>query len=199
MIVQLTGEIVYKEPTYLVLNVGGIGYGVHISLYTFTQIKAVALCTLQTVWHVKSDAHILYGFYTLEEKEWWLRLISVSSIGPKTALTILSSLTPSELHKIILDKEEKSLTAIKGIGLKAAQRLILELTDQAQKLDYVAGTTVTLPQQAEMKTDRDAITALVMLGLTQKAAEKAVLTVRSAQDITPLTLEELIKSALQAT
>lgn len=196
MIAQLTGTLLQKEPTYVILDVGGVGYELHISLYTFAQIKELKHATLLTAMHVKSEVYTLYGFYTLEEKAWWLRLISISSIGPKTALTILSSLTPTELHKAILDKNARLLTAIKGIGAKAAQRLILELADIAQKLGYAANTTKPVFKQEENKIDEDAIIALTTLGLTQKVAEKAITAVREKATAS-LTLEELIKKALQ--
>lgn len=194
MIAQLIGQLLHKEPTYVILDVGGVGYGLHISLYTFDQIKALDSCTLLTVMQVKNEASTLYGFYTLEEKSWWLHLISVGSIGPKIALTILSSLTPTALHQAILRKDERLLTSIKGVGAKAAQRLILELSDKAQKLPGIQATI--LPQSPENKIDQDAIMALTKLGLTLKVAEKAIATVR-ADTFLPLTLEELIKKALQ--
>ncbi|WP_339043890.1 Holliday junction branch migration protein RuvA [Cardinium endosymbiont of Tipula unca] len=197
MIAQLTGNLLQKEPTYAILDVGGIGYELHISLYTFAQIKELKHTTLLTAMHVKSEVYALYGFYTLEEKAWWLRLISISSIGPKTALTILSSLTPTELHKAILDKNARLLTAIKGIGTKAAQRLILELADIAQRLSYAENTTKPVFKQEEAKIDEDAIIALTTLGLTQKVAERAITAVREKATAS-LTLEELIKKALQS-
>lgn len=196
MIAQLTGTLLQKEPTYVILDVGGVGYELHISLHTFSQIKELKHLTLLTAMHVKSEVYTLYGFYTLEEKAWWLRLISISSIGPKTALTILSSLTPIELHKAILEKNTRLLTAIKGIGAKAAQRLILELADIAQKLGYAANTTKPVFKQEENKIDEDAIIALMTLGLTQKVAERAITAVREKATAS-LTLEELIKKALQ--
>lgn len=194
MIAQLIGQLLHKEPTYVILDVGGVGYGLHISLYTFDQIKALDSCTLLTVMQVKNEASTLYGFYTLEEKSWWLHLISVGSIGPKIALTILSSLTPAALHKAILCKDERLLTSIKGVGVKAAQRLILELSDKAQKLHGIQAAI--LPQSTENKIDQDAIMALTKLGLMPKVAEKAIATVRAGTFL-PLTLEELIKKALQ--
>lgn len=194
MIAQLTGKLLHKEPTYIMVDVGGVGYGLHISLYTFDQIKALDSCTLLTIMQVKGETPTLYGFYTTEEKSWWLYLTTVSSIGPKTALTILSSLAPGVLHKAILSKDTRLLTSIKGVGAKAAQRLILELSDKAQKLDYMQDPVLSQP--TANKVDQDAIMALIQLGLTQKIAEKAIATVRE-QACTPLTLEALIKKALQ--
>lgn len=194
MIAQLSGIFVHKEPTYVILDVAGVGYGLHISLYTFEAIKSLDDCTLLTLMQVKNEASSLYGFYTLEEKLWFLHLIGVTSIGPKIALTILSSLTPGGIHKAILGKDLHLLTSIKGVGAKAAQRLMLELSDKAQKFDGIQD--VVLPKPIAGKIDQDAITALTTLGLTQKLAEKAVAAVRAQVSI-PLTLEELIKKALQ--
>jgi Holliday junction DNA helicase RuvA len=197
MIAQITGKLVHKVPTCLIVDVGGVGYELHISLYTFDQVNTVDTCTLLTAMHVKSEVYTLYGFYTLEEKEWWLRLISISNIGPKTALTILSSLNPKALHKAILDKNERLLTSIKGIGAKAAQRIILELADKAERLRYSEYGNHTISQQAQSKLDEDAVMALTTLGLTQKVAEKAIAIVREKNTASLLTLEELIKKALQ--
>lgn len=196
MIAQLIGKLIYKEPTYIILDVGGVGYELHISLSTFTQIKTMDHCTLFSALFIKNEVFTLYGFYTLEEKAWWLRLVSVSGIGPKIALTILSSLSPIELHKTILHKDERMLTSIKGIGIKAAKRLILELTSKAEKLIYTETITDSKTHE-ENRVSQDAVTALITLGLTPKIAEKAVASVR-ANAITSLTLEEIIKKSLQS-
>lgn len=197
MIAQLTGKLLYKSPSYVILEVGGVGYELHISLATFADVKPLDFCTLLSTIYIKSEVVTLYGFSTLEEKAWWLRLIGVNGIGPKTALVILSSLSPIELHQTILNKQEHLLTAIKGIGLKVAQRLILELTGPANKLHSMAYTQ-DLALQAEAKLEQDAVMALTVLGISQKAAEKAVSVVK-ADRRTPLTLEELVKKALQST
>ena len=194
MIAQLSGEIVHKEPTCVVINVGGVGYELHISLYTYEQLKALDSCTIFSVLQGKNEGNTLYGFYTQEEKAWWLRLITVNNIGPRTALTILSSLTPQELHGAILDKNEKLLSSIKGIGRKAAQRIILELETKAKQLaignvDHTQGTPLT------STIYHDALTALTTLGIPKKVAEKAIDSVQSTAK-GPLTLEELIKKAL---
>lgn len=194
MIAQLSGEIVHKEPTYIVINVGGIGYGLHISLYTYEQLKTLDSCTIFSVLQGKNEGNTLYGFYTQEEKAWWLRLVTVNNIGPRTALTILSSLTPQELHGAILDKNEKLLSSIKGIGKKAAQRIILELETKAKQL----ATSNIGNIQGTLSTSsiyHDALTALITLGIPKKVAEKAIDSVQSTTK-DPLTLEELIKKAL---
>lgn len=197
MIAQLTGRLLQKDPTHLVLEVGGVGYGLNVSLHTFDQIKHLDDCTLLTTLQVKNDALVLYGFHTLEEKEWWLRLISIASIGAKTALTILSSLPPNGLHKAIATKDEKLLASIKGIGIKVARRIVVELSD---KLGAWHGTTqaaLNPDLRAQSKIDADAATALVRLGITQKNAEKTIASVRAKFPTQPLSLEELLRKALQ--
>ncbi|MBX9890320.1 MAG: Holliday junction branch migration protein RuvA [Amoebophilaceae bacterium] len=194
MIAHLTGKLLHKDPSYLILDVGGVGYELHISLYTFDQVKGLDSCTILTAMHVKSEVYTLYGFFTLEEKEWWLRLVSINNIGPRIALTILSSLNTKTLHQAILDKNEKLLTSIKGIGVKAAQRIILELSDKAKRLHDLVHSSKTISVQQQM--NEDATVVLMKLGLTQKVAEKAVALVRE-KTIEPLTLEALIKKALQ--
>ncbi len=199
MIAQLTGKLLHKDPTLLILEVGGVGYAVHISLHTFEQIKTLDTCTILTTVQVKNDTYALYGFYTLEEKEWWLRLISITSIGAKTALTLLSSLHPNALHKAILTKDEKLLASVKGIGIKAARRIIVELNDKVAQLDCIAQSTVAPDAYAQNKIDADAAMALVRLGLTQKNAEKAIATIQVKYPNSPLTLEELVRKGLQST
>ena len=194
MIAQLTGKLLHKDPSYLILDVGGVGYELHISLYTFDQVKGLDSCTILSAMHVKSEVYTLYGFFTLEEKEWWLSLVSINNIGPRIALTILSSLSPKILYQAILDKNEKLLTSIKGIGVKAAQRIILELSDKAERLHHLVNSSKTISVQQQM--NEDATVVLMKLGLTQKVAEKAVALVRE-KNIEPLTLEALIKKALQ--
>ena len=192
MIAQLTGKLIHKEPTYIIIDVGGVGYELHISLHTYDQIKLLDSCTILSVMHGKSDSYTLYGFYTIEEKSWWSRLISINNIGPRSALTILSSLHPNTLHQAILEKNESLLASIKGIGKKAAQRIILELSHKAKQLHY-DGT----PNSSQLETtiNQDAIAALTTLGIPKKVAEKAIETVR-AKYAQPLTLEELVKKAL---
>ncbi|HLP35169.1 MAG TPA: Holliday junction branch migration protein RuvA [Amoebophilaceae bacterium] len=197
MIAQLTGKILEKDPTQLILEVGGVGYALHISLHTFDQIKTLDTCTILTILQVKNDTCVLYGFYTLEEKEWWLRLTSITSIGAKTALTLLSSLHPNALHQAILTKDEKLLSSIKGIGIKAVRRIIVELSDKVAPLNGVAQLTGAPDAYPQNQIDADAAMALVRLGLTQKNAEKAVATTRVTYPNNPLTLEELVRKALQ--
>jgi len=194
MIAQLTGKLLHTYPTYLILDVGGVGYEVHISLYTFEQIKALESTTLLTVMYVKSETYTLYGFSTVEEKECWLRLVSVNNIGPKIAVTILSSLSPKVLCRTILDQDEKLLTTIKGVGKKAAQRIILELKDKMGKWHELASNDYTA--MGEERINQDAILALTKLGLTQKMAEATIAMVRQ-KNRGDLTLEALIKQALQ--
>ena len=188
MIVHLTGKLTHKTPTYLILDVGGIGYEVKISLHTFSHIKALETCTLFTHQYLKGDTHTLYGFASVEEKHWFLRLIDVNSVGPRTAMTILSSLHPRELQRTIASNQVGILKSIKGIGDKAAKRIVLEIKDKLTNEHAVEG-------QEQEPIEREALAALMKLGISKAIAEKAIAKVRNTN--TDMSLELLIKQALQ--
>jgi holliday junction DNA helicase RuvA len=133
MIAYLKGKLVYKEPTFVHLEVNGVGYHVSISLNTFSEIKDREDLTLSTYMHVREDAHILYGFASAAEKQMFQHLISVNGVGPNTALVVLSYLPPNELREAIVREDASALQAVKGIGGKTALRLILELKDKLRK------------------------------------------------------------------
>ena len=133
MIAYLKGKLVHKEPTHVIVEVGGIGYQASISLNTFSEIKDKEDIRLSTYLHVREDAHLLYGFASESEKVMFLNLISVNGVGPNTAMMVLSSLTADELKSAILREDAGTLQAVKGIGGKTAQRLILELKDKLRK------------------------------------------------------------------
>lgn len=177
MIVHLTGKLTHKSPAYTVIDVGGIGYDVKISLHTFSAIKALEACQLFTHQYIKGDVHTLYGFSSMEEKHWFLHLINVNSVGPRTAMTILSSLSPLELEQTIINNQVGVLKGIKGIGEKAAQRIILELKD---KLGHglAIGDNISAIQGHD-PIGREALAALMKLGIGKPAAEKAIAKVRS--------------------
>jgi holliday junction DNA helicase RuvA len=191
MTAHLIGRLIYKSPTYTVIDVGGIGYDVKISLHTFSAIKALETCQLFTHQYIKGDVHTLYGFASMEEKRWFLYLINVNSVGPRTAMTILSSLSPMELEQTIVNNQVGVLKGIKGIGDKAAQRIILELKD---KLGHAVGNNISAIQETD-PIGREALAALVKLGVSRMAAEKAIAKVHSTH--TGASLEMLIKQALQ--
>lgn len=192
MIDSLTGVLKEKLPTYILLEVNGVGYGVHIPLSTYHKLPEVAdEIRLLTHLVVREDNLSLYGFNTLEEKELFLALISTTGVGPKSALTILSSIEVAQFNQAIIKEDMLTLTSINGIGKKTAQRLMLELKDKLKKVE--------LPTQfkpIDKKTIDDAILALISLGYKKGAATQAV---QKAQDTLKerFGVEELIKTALK--
>jgi Holliday junction DNA helicase RuvA len=194
MIAYLKGKLIHKEPTYVVLEVNGIGYQVSISLNTFSEIKDQEDLRLSTYMHVREDAHILYGFATEAEKQMFQYLISVNGVGPNTALVVLSYLPPNELKGAIVREDAGVLQAVKGIGGKTAQRIILELKDKLRKDPSLEDTEK--PGLVRNTMRHEALTALVTLGITRVAAEKSVDSVLKKSGNT-ISLEELVKQALK--
>ncbi len=196
MIVHVTGKLIHKTPTHAVVEAGGLGYEIKISLHTFSAIKTLATCQLFTHQYIQGDVRALYGFSSMEEKHWFLHLINVNSVGPRTAMTILSSLSPLELEQVIINNQVSVLKSIKGIGDKAAQRIVLELKDKlGNNRASAAGNAVTL-QETEL-IRQEALAALMKLGIGKAAAERAVAKVCSTH--AEVSLESLIKQALQVT
>ncbi len=189
MIYQLSGRLVLKNPTFVVIDCNGVGYELKISLYSFSAIGNDEHVTLFTKLIVREDAHILYGFCTLEEKEMFQHLISISGIGPNTAMIMLSSLVPDEIAHAIVSEDVKTIQSIKGIGAKTAQRVIIELKDKMQKLTFSSENIFNSNNTSKF----DALNALISLGFDKKLAEKAL--DRIAQD--DYSVEELIKHALK--
>jgi Holliday junction DNA helicase RuvA len=192
MIAYLKGKLVHKEPTHVILDVNGIGYQVMISLNTFSEIKDREDIKLFTYLNIREDAHILFGFANEQEKGMFLNLTSVNGVGPSTALMVLSSMSPNDLKNAILREDLASLQAIKGIGGKTAQRLILELKDKVKKEAFETpvsgGTNNTITKEA--------LTALMTLGISRAAAEKSIEAVLKKSG-NSLSLEELVKLALK--
>ena len=194
MIAYLKGKLVHKEPTHVIVEVGGIGYQASISLNTFTEIKDKEDIRLATYLHVREDAHLLYGFAAESEKVMFLNLISVNGVGPNTAMMVLSSLTAEELKSAILREDAGTLQAVKGIGGKTAQRLILELKDKLRK--GPSDGAPTLPGMVNNTLRQEALTALTTLGIARVAAEKSIDAVLRKSGIT-ISLEDLVKQALK--
>jgi Holliday junction DNA helicase RuvA len=194
MISFLRGRLVHKDPTHVLIDVGGVGYQVHISLNTFSEIKDREDVHLLTYFHVREDAQVLFGFASQAEKQMFQHLISVNGVGPSTALVVLSFLPPEELRSAILREDAPALQAVKGIGGKTAQRLILELRDKVKKEGME--TTAGIPGLVGNTVRKEALSALVTLGIPKPVAEKNIDTVlkKSGSNIT---LEELIKQALK--
>ena len=194
MIAYLEGKLAYKDPTYVIIDVGGVGYQVKISLHTYALVKPEEKIRLQTYLHIKEDAHTLYGFYEQEEKSLFSLLISVSGVGPSTALMMLSSLHPSEIRQAIVAEDVRTIQSIKGIGAKSAQRLILELKDKMKKGD---GDMASLQAKPHHAIREEALAALLTLGYNKAVAEKAIEGILK-RATTELKVEELIRQVLKS-
>ncbi|MFT7032979.1 MAG: Holliday junction DNA helicase RuvA [Algoriphagus sp.] len=195
MITYLNGDIVEKDPTFLVMEVAGIGYEVKISLNTYGHLKDVSKTKLHTHLHIKEDAHTLFGFHEESEKKRFLDLISISGVGPSTALMVLSSLSAEELQSAIVNGDTKTISSVKGIGLKTAQRIILELKDKISKEDLLdKAVGISLSKGNTVKNE--ALSALATLGINKAAAEKSIDRIMKEKDGN-VSLEELIKLALK--
>lgn len=195
MIAYLEGKLVEKDPTYVIIDVGGLGYQVKITLNTFAQVKGLDTCKLHTHFHVKEDAHTLFGFYEESERKRFLQLISISGVGPSTGLMILSSLSPEEIHSAIVNGDVKTISGVKGIGQKTAQRIILELKDKMSK-EELEGHSPVISLTSGNTLKSEALSALTTLGINKAAAEKTVDKIMS-ETTEQVSLEELIKLALK--
>jgi Holliday junction DNA helicase RuvA len=189
MIAHLNGRLVEKTPTHLVVECGGVGYFVKISLNTYSKIGPEENIKILTQLQVREDAHILYGFHSESERTMFNHLISVSGIGANTAILMLSSLISEEIATAILTENVGLIQSIKGIGAKTAQRVILDLKDKVAKSDF--GTqNIFAPNNTNQN---DALTALLALGFDKKKAEKAIEKVSKENQ----TVEQMIKEALK--
>ncbi|MDR0750477.1 MAG: Holliday junction branch migration protein RuvA [Tannerellaceae bacterium] len=191
MIEYIKGDIVEFAPARMVMECSGIGYELHISLNTYSALSGKANGRVYVYEVIRDDAHLLYGFADKLERELFLMLISVSGVGPNTARMILSSLPPATLTEVIATKNEAALTAVKGIGLKTAQRILIDLKNKVKPAEAIALATImgTAPIAEE------AVAALVMLGFQKAASQKAVVSILKGSPA--LTVEQVIKSALR--
>ena len=194
MIAFLKGKLVHKEPTFVIIEVNGIGYQVSISLNTFSDIADKENIQLSTYLQVREDAHILYGFSNPLEKSMFQSLINVNGVGPNTAMVVLSYLPPEELHQAIVTENVGALQAVKGIGGKTAQRIILELKDKLRKEPI--GETVGIAGIKHNTMRNEALTALMTLGIGKAAADRSIDTILKKSGNT-ISLEELVKMALK--
>jgi len=197
MIVYLEGKLVTKDPTFVVMDVNGVGYEAKITLPTYSVIKEKDQFKLHTHLHIKEDSHTLYGFADPKEKTRFLDLISISGVGPATGLMVLSSLSPGELQNAILNGDVKTIQSVKGIGGKTAERIILELKDKMRKED-IPDIESKLSPQFNNTIKSEALSALITLGINRNAAEKSIVSILRSHD-GDITLEELIKLALKST
>lgn len=191
MIHHLKGQLIEKNPTYVVVDCNGVGYFVHISLHTFSRLPDSEAINLFTHLHVKEDAHTLYGFMEKSEREIFRLLISVSGVGTSTARTMLSSLEPGHIKEAIATGDAATIQGIKGIGAKTAQRIILDLKDKILKV--YGDDEVFVPQG---NTNREeALSALETLGFTRKQSERVI--DKIMKEATDTSVESLIKQALK--
>ena len=190
MITQLKGKLVEKYPTHLVIDCHGVGYEVNISLFTFGQIKNQDSIKLYTHLQIREDAHLLYGFITELERAIFRLLISVSGIGTSTARTMLSSLTPKDVQNAILTDDIDRIKSVKGIGLKTAQRVIIELKDKIKNLQGID----EIYQKSNNTNKEETLSALEVLGYSRRNSEKVIDNL--IQDDPERSVETLIKLAL---
>ena len=188
----IKGKLTEKTPTYAVIEANGIGYLLHISLHTYSQLKEDEHCTLLVHMVVREDAMILFGFSGADERELFRQLISVSGVGPNTARMILSSVQPQEIIQAIVVGNASLLQSIKGIGSKTAQRLIIELKDKVSK-DLIPYEK--LPGGHNTKKE-EALSGLIILGFSKMVAEKALAKVIEREG-SALPVEQLIRHALK--
>lgn len=199
MIEYIKGELTELTPAMAVVECSGVGYGISISLNTYSAIQGKKEVKLFIYEAIREDAHILYGFSNKQERELFLLLISVSGIGGNTARMILSALTPSELCNVISSGNDKLLKTVKGIGLKTAQRIIVDLKDKIGLIGIETGplsagsSTSAAIQYSEVY--EEAVAALTMLGFAQAPSQKVVSSILKEAPDTPV--EKVIKMALK--
>jgi Holliday junction DNA helicase RuvA len=194
MIEYLKGEIVELTPARMIMECAGIGYELNISLHTYSAYTGKPSGKIYVYEVIREDAHLLYGFASKEERELFLLLTSVSGVGPNTARMILSSYPPVELIEIIASKNEAALTAVKGIGLKSAQRILVDLKNKVKPVEAaqsVGGATAV----GNAEVVEQAVAALVMLGFQKAASQKVVISILKGSPLLPV--EQVIKSALR--
>lgn len=193
MIAYVKGKLAHKNPSWVVVEAGGIGYHVNISLYTYAKIEGAETVTLLTHFHVKEDQQTLFGFYEEMERNLFRLLISVNGVGPATALVVLSTMNPDELRGAVIGGDVASIRKVKGIGPKTAQRIILDLKD---KMIKESGESPTMLSPQSNTARSEALSALVNLGFGRPAVQRALNRVLAAQPQTA-TPEDLIKLALR--
>ena len=193
MIAYIKGEISYKSPTYLIIETGGVGYHVNISLNSYGQIQTLEKVQMLIHTHITDDAHTLYGFVDEAERSLFKHLISVSGVGPNSARVILSGMTPEETRSAIIGDNVAAFQRIKGIGPKTAKRVILDLKD---KIIKDSGADNVLVHAKGNTTREEALSALVALGFNTAQVQKALNRVKSENQGSG-TVEELIKLALK--
>ena len=192
MISFIKGKNIEISPTKLIVDVNGVGYEILISLRTYSKIKNIDKVNIFTHLNVKEDSHTLYGFYNKKERKTFLDLISISGVGPSTAIVILSSLSASELKKAIVESDVNKIKSVKGIGLKTAERIILELKDKISKQDI---EDIKFVQSFDNTIRNEALSALSSLGISKNVVERHIDNILEKN--INITLEELIREVLK--
>ena len=199
MIEYIRGGLAELSPATAVIDCNGLGYAVNISLNTYAAIQGKKECKLYIYEAIREDAYVLYGFVDKQERELFLLLISVSGIGGNTARMILSALSPAELVNVISTENANLLKTVKGIGLKTAQRVIVDLKDKIKTGAESAGSTIGslggMLSAANAQVQEEAIAALTMLGFAQAPSQKVVLAILKEEPDAPV--EQVIKLALK--
>ena len=198
MIEYIRGELVDLTPAYAVVETAGVGYGLNITLNTYTAIQGKKDVRLHVFESIREDAYTLYGFASKEEREMFLLLITVSGVGANTARMILSEMTPAELCGVISQGNEKILKTVKGIGLRTAQRIIVDLKDKIAALGMAEELPVQTGQaaaQVDKEVKDEAVGALTMLGFAPAPSAKVVIAILKEQPGLPV--EQVVKLALK--
>lgn len=191
MIAQLRGRLIEINPSYVIIDCGGVGYHVKISLTTYSKIQKEENILLYTHHLVREDAETLFGFADKEERFVFEQLISVNGVGPASGMMMISTLNPGEIYHAIGSEDAKTLQSVKGIGAKTAQRIIIDLKDKLAKLS----DSEFISSSSENKIKIEALSALEVLGISKKQSEKIVQKIIS--DTPNVTLEAVIKETLK--
>lgn len=192
MIAHINGRLVEKSPTYVVIDCGGVGYKLNISLNTYSKLGDEEDCKLFTEFIVREDAQLLYGFKDISERRLFQLLISVSGVGPATALLVLSSADAEEIQQAILSGNAAWFKGVKGIGPKSAQRIIIDLKDKVSKENISSDNSIGLNNTLR----EESLSALVNLGFNKNLAEKMIQKILIADP--SAAVEDVIKQALKA-
>jgi Holliday junction DNA helicase RuvA len=191
MIEYISGQVIELNPAHTVIDINGMGYFIHISVNTYSLLNGKKQAMLYVHEVIREDAHILYGFHDLDERELFRNLISVSGVGANTGILFLSSLPASEIKVAIVSGDVNRLKSVKGVGLKTAQRIIVELKDKLSK-EPISSNIFAEPDNS---TRDEALSALVTLGFVKKGAEKVV--DKIMKDNPDFSVEQVIKEALK--
>ncbi len=199
MIAIISGKLLKKSPDYIIIDVNGVGYGIHIPLSTYCALPGSGeAATLQIHTHIREDAFKLFGFLTTQEQFLFEKLISISKIGPKLALGILSGIPAGELEAAVVQSDIRRLSSIPGVGKKTAERLVIELKDKIKlPISTISQTILENKGSSDPGVFNDALSALVNLGFSGDRAEKAIAKVYHGKPNEEWDIEQLIKESLK--